>query len=506
MGSPSGYTESSLGLWDRGAPRSLPLMSVWVLVGENDAELRNDVCRFLRGRGYRVSSTRDGNRVMRLLRREPLDVAVVDLQLPHLSGPRLLATNAARPRPVPLIAVASETDIFQAVAALRGGVYEYLTKPYEAEHLEWLLQRACAAQPGDDAAPHVWYDAPEGAPEARPLFAFSRPMQHAMRVIARAADGRTPVLLTGDAGTGKEMVARVLHHAGSRRGGPFVSFHPGSVPPDQIWPALFGGPDPRTGAPRRGLVEAADGGTLFIDQVSRLTPRAQERLLRLIRYGSVDDDPAHRGGALDVRLVASTRVDLLPRVDRGEMRQDFYWFVRAVTVRVPSLRERREDILPLARHLVERIARATDQPERILAPDASRWLQEHTWPGNVRELESVLVRGIVAAESAVIRARDLVGPSARLDEGMEEEPDESFEDLLMNRLRPVVRSFVPGPDGSELYRLVMDSAERVMITLALQRCGDNQVRAARLLGINRNTLRSKIDSLQIATGTLRRRR
>ena len=179
------------------------------------------------------------------------------------------------------------------------------------------------------------------------------------------------------------------------------------------------------------------------------------------------------------------------------MGSDFYWFVRTLTIRMPPLRERPEDILPLARGIIAREVRAAGRPQPILAPDAMHWLQDHRWPGNVRELQSVLVRGLTASTGMVIHLADLAGPSRRLDEDVDGAPSESFEDLVLNRLRPVVRSFSPGPEGSDLYRLVKEAAEKAVITLAMEQCGGNQVKAARLLGINRNTLRAKLADLGV---------
>jgi len=266
----------------------------------------------------------------------------------------------------------------------------------------------------------------------------------------------------------------------------------------EIGPALFGS------AERPGLLADAAGGTLFIDSVSRLPLEEQARLFQLLHGERAEGTPG--APASDARLIAATRLDLMSRVRDGSLRSDFYWFLRALTIRIPPLRERREDILPLARWLLGREARVSGLPHRILAPEAMHWLQEHRWPGNVRELHSVLVRGQTAATGMVIRLEDLGGPSRRLDEGVDGAPTESFEDLLLNRLRPVVRAFSPGPEGSELYQLVKETAEKAVITLAMERCNGNQLQAARLLGINRNTLRTKIEHLQVPRRFARRPR
>ena len=481
-------------------------MTTNVLIGEGDGDLRQAMCRFLRSRGYRVRSTSDGRRVLRMVRREDAQVAIVDLSMRGLSGDRLLAANAGRPHPLPVIAVTPEAEIFQAVAAVKGGVYEYLTKPFEMDHMELLVQRASAGPGPAETTQRILLDAPAGTAHARPLFGFSRTMQAVFRAVRTAAQSSVPVLLIGELGTGREMVARVLHHASTRREGPFVSVHAGAVSRADLGARLFGS----LHAERPGCaVDAAHGGTLFVDDVDRLPQDVQQRLVRALKTGDLgrrrgSDQPLPE--RLDARLVATATTDLTRQLGEGSIRPDLYWYLRALTVRVPPLRERREDILPLARWLLARHASALDQPQRILAPGALHWLQDHHWPGNVRELESVLVRGLTLSRSAVIARDDLVGPSRRLDEGVAGAPDQSFEDLLMNRLRPVVKAFSPGPEGSDLYQLVIESAEKAVITLALQRVGGNRSAAARLLGINRNTLRTKIEHLHVPTRLPRRGR
>jgi len=464
-------------------------MPIQILVAEGDRELRETVCRFFRGRGYRVRSTSDGARALRLVRHGAFDVAFLDLRMAGPAASRILAANLDRGAGArPIVAVTDEQHIYEAVAALRSGVFEYVTRPFQMAHLEWLVRRAVAAPAPDET--HILYDGPRDAPTTRPLFGFSRSMREVFRAIDRAAQVHSPVLLVGEPGTGKQLVARALHRMSTRSGGPFVGFHPGTIPAEEVGQTLFGNAD------GPGLLPKAEGGSLFIDEVSRLSAEHQGRLLHLLR-GPQDDSRYEELQGADVRLITATRFDLMSRVRGGSMDSDVYWFVRTLAIRMPLLRERPEDILPLARWILAREARAAGMPQRALAPDAMHWLQEHRWPGNVRELQSVLARGISAASGMVIRLDDLAGPSRRLDEGVEGAPSESFEDLVLNRLRPVVRSFVPGPEGSDLYRLVKETAEKAVITLAMEQCGGNQLRAARLLGIHRNTLHAKLDDLDV---------
>jgi len=481
-----------------------------VLIAEDDRSLRMVMGKALASQGLAVEETGDGTQALARLTDERFDVAIVDIKMPSLSGLDLLERVRALPDPPHVIVITAQNTMANAIEAMKRGAYEYLTKPFDIDLFERLVLQAVGER-GEPAGPlSTLDDGPVGEPDTRTLFGESPAMQRVFKAIGRAARSPHAVLVSGESGTGKELVARILHQSSDRASGPFVAVNAAAIPSDLLEATLFGhAKGAFTGATEAhaGKFQAADGGTLFLDEVGEMPLGLQAKLLRVLQEKEFYPLGASRQVRVDVRIIAATNRDLREEVRASRFRSDLYYRLDVLSIELPPLRDRQDDIPPLAQWLLDRHAATGDVPRCTLAPEAVAWLSNYTFPGNVRELENMLLRAATFATGGVLRVEDLLGPTGaeRRETGNQEE---SIEDLLRRRLQPVVRNFHEPGRGqkSDLHSLVVGMAERVLIELALERTRGNQVQAAKLLGINRNTLRRKLDDYRIDPDDVRGRR
>jgi len=472
-----------------------------VLIAEDDRSLRTVMGKVLASQGLTVHETGDGREALQRIRDENFDVAIVDIKMPSLSGLDLLEQVRALPNPPHVIVITAQNTMSNAIEAMKRGAYEYLTKPFDIDLFEELVVRALDEHADHASLPQSLADGPATEPDTRTLFGESPAMQRVFKAIGRAASSPHAVLISGESGTGKELVARILHQSSDRETGPFVAVNAAAIPSELLEATLFGhAKGAFTGATEShpGKFQAADGGTLFLDEVGEMPLALQAKLLRVLQEKEFYPLGATRQVRVDVRIVAATNRDLLEEVRAGRFRSDLYYRLDVLAIELPPLRDRKDDIPRLAQWLLDRHAGGGSVPRCSLSQEAVDWLSQYTFPGNVRELENMLVRAATFATGGVIRIPDLLGPTGaeRRETGAQEE---SIEDLLHRRLGPVVRNFADPPRGrkSDLHALVVGMAERVLIELTLTRTNGNQVQAARLLGINRNTLRRKLDEYDL---------
>ena len=464
-----------------------------VLIAEDDPGLRMVMGKALASQGLEVEQTEDGREALRRLSGERFDVAIVDIKMPSLSGLDVLSAVSDLDEPPHVIVITAQNTMDNAIEAMKRGAYEYLTKPFDIDLFEELVLRAVGDRP--QSPPRALSEG--GSEGSRTLFGESPAMQRVFKAIGKAAASPHSVLVTGESGTGKELVARILHESGPRATGPFVAVNAAAIPAELLEATLFGhARGAFTGATESqpGKFQAAAGGTLFLDEVGEMPLALQAKLLRVLQEKEFYPLGASRQVRVDARIVAATNRTLEDEVRAGRFRSDLYYRLHVLTIDLPPLRERQEDIPALASALLARHAREGSIPACTLSDEALTWLTGYTFPGNVRELENMLLRAATFATGQQIRRTDLLGPTGtdRRATGGQEEP---FADLLRRRLEPVVRNYGEPRRGakSDLHALVTGEVERVVIELALERTGGNQVKAARLLGINRNTLKRKID-------------
>tara|TARA_Y100001933_G_C18952725_1_gene544549 strand:- start:337 stop:1533 length:1197 start_codon:yes stop_codon:yes gene_type:complete len=391
--------------------------------------------------------------------------------------------------------MSAQSTLLTAVKANERGAYEYLPKPFDLTELLAVVDRAL--RDTSEAGPTL----PDETTEDLPLIGRSTAMQSIYRVLARLMATDLTVMVTGESGTGKELVARALHDYGKRRNGPFVAINMAAIPRDLVEAELFGHERGAfTGATARGIgrFEQAQRGTLFLDEIGDMPLDAQTRLLRVLQDGEYTAVGGRAPIKADVRIIAATHRDLSRQVRRGHFREDLYYRLNVVPIRLPPLRERKEDIRELVEHFFARGAE-NGLPFKTLTPDALALLLDHPWSGNVRELDNLVQRlaalytdDIISAETVQQELSESVEAAAVADAD-----DETLSDAVRRHLELAFSKSEGGLPSRGLYTRVLHEMERPLIALTLSATRGNQIRAAEILGLNRNTLRKKIRELDI---------
>ncbi|PTW44322.1 two-component system nitrogen regulation response regulator GlnG [Sphingomonas faeni] len=466
-----------------------------VLVVDDDAAIRTVVAQALRRAGHDVTVADSLAQLERALAVSLPDVLITDVILPDGDGIDHVRSVAARFPLLPIIVLSAQNTLTTAVRAAEVGAYEYLPKPFDLDVLTRAVTGALAR------GGMVSEDALHDADRALPLIGRSAAMQDVYRIIARVVSNDLTVLISGESGTGKELVARAIHDLGPRSAAPFVAINMAAIPRELIEAELFGHERGAfTGAATRnaGRFEQASGGTLFLDEIGDMPMEAQTRLLRVLQSGEFTSVGGARTIRVDVRIVAATNRDLASQVATGQFREDLFYRLNVVPITLPPLRERRQDIALLARHFLDHAA-AQGLPRRQLASDALVALGGHDWPGNVRELENLMRRLAVLSRDEVIEAdaiRTMIGRHASLTDPV----DLDIGQAVRAMIERIAHDDPAALDDGTLYDRVIGEVERPLIEAMLARHGQNQLRAARAMGINRNTLRKRLDTLGIDIG------
>ncbi len=468
-----------------------------ILVVDDDSAIRTVVAAALRREGHAVTTAATIAEMQRALAAAVPDVLVTDVVLPDGNGLDLVATLTADHPGLPVIVFSAQNTLATAVRATEVGAFDYLPKPFDLDVLGQAVRSAVAMR---RRAPAELPEQELGGGHA--LIGRSPAMQEVYRVIARVVANDLTVLISGESGTGKELVAKAIHDLGPRRRAPFVALNMAAIPRELIEAELFGHERGAfTGAQARvaGKFEQAAGGTLFLDEIGDMPMDAQTRLLRVLQSGEFTTVGGARTIRADVRIVAATNKDLSQLVQAGQFREDLFYRLNVVPVALPALRERRQDVPLLARHFLDRAAE-DGLPRKHLDADAIAVLEAYDWPGNVRELENLMRRIAALSRDEVVDAdairrslgeASLPAPATR---------DAGIEAAVRTRLERIAIEEPRALDDGTLYDRIIGEVERPLIEAMLARHGQNQLRAAKALGINRNTLRKRLDSLGIASG------
>jgi DNA-binding NtrC family response regulator len=450
-----------------------------ILVVDDEPNVRESF-RLVLEDAYDVIDVPDGSRALDAVRASQVDLVLLDIRLPEMDGIEVLERIKAIDEGVEVILVTAVKTVRTAVAAMKLGAFDYVTKPFDEDELLSLVRRALQKRSlerevsflrGELARQHDREDIVGEHPE----------MQKLSRLITQVARTTTTVLITGESGTGKELIARAIHQRGPRRDKPFVPVNPAAIPEALVESELFGHEKGAfTGAHQRklGRFELAQGGTLFLDEIGLLRPEVQAKLLRVLQEREIERVGGTHSIKIDVRIVAATNLDLKRAVATGAFREDLFYRLNVVPIMVPPLRDRIEDLPLLVDHFIRRYNHECNKRIEALTPDALAALGAYAWPGNVRELQNIVERTVVLVDGPLISAADLP------------------LDLTISPARP---GAAPGPDKRRVdLNEASDRFERLIVQRVLEDTRGNVSEAARVLGLHRNSLKVKLARWKIS--------
>jgi len=459
-----------------------------ILIADDDASIRLVLSQAFTRLGYQVRATGNAATLLKWVSEGEGDLVITDVVMPDENVFDVLPRIRKERPKLPVIVMSAQNNLITAVNAAEVGAFDYIPKPFDLDDMTSAARRALS-RPADPEAARAQARAVRD--DRLPLIGRSGPMQEVYRTIARLVGADLTVLLSGESGTGKELVARALHDMGRRRDGKFVTINLAAVPRERVETELFGKEDGDCGK----LIDA-DGGTLFLDEIGDMPLDAQTRLLRVIDGSEPALNPK-TGRRPNVRIIAATNRDLRGLIREGLFREDLFFRLNVAPLRLPPLRDRSDDIPDLARAFLLR-ANREGLPSKTIDAAALDRLKQHPWPGNVRELENLIRRICALYGEDLITARIVERELA--DQQPAAQGEEGPATLAQIVERKLSSYFADQPDGlppAGLYDRVLEEVERPLIQLTLSATRGNQVRAAEILGLNRNTLRKKISDLGV---------
>ncbi|TMB39959.1 MAG: sigma-54-dependent Fis family transcriptional regulator [Deltaproteobacteria bacterium] len=463
-----------------------------ILIADDEESIRWVLERACAKDGHTVHAVASGREALAALRERAYDVALIDIKMPDLSGLDVLTRAREDHVDTLFIIMTAQNTMANAIEATKRGAYDYLTKPFNLDEVELLVGRAMELR-------HLTRDLERlrGELEQRNELVIGRTsaMQEVYKVIGRVAPTDATVLIQGETGTGKELLAKTIHHHSERRG-PFVALNCPGIPTELLESELFGYERGAfTGAVERriGKFEAAAGGTLLLDEIADMPLALQAKLLRVLQEREFTRVGGRDALRADVRIIAASNQDLEAAVRAGRFRDDLFFRLNVVRLTLPPLRDRRGDIPDLIQFFIDKFNRDLGTAIVGVSDDVRELLMRHTWPGNVRELENALLRAAVLARGRTLVPEDFALAGQPRQSSAEVLP---LEEAVRHRLAELLERDAGVPVG-ELHATLISAVERPLIEIVLERSGGNQVKAAEMLGINRNTLRKKITELGI---------
>ncbi len=455
------------------------------LIVDDDEGILWILDKVLREEGLKVSQAGSITEAKKILQEETVDMVFLDVFLPDGNGMDLLESGALT---MPVVILTAETTFGHAAEAYRIGAMEYLPKPFDLDEVRRLVQRVQPAQKEIN---------PKKEQQEDLIIGRSPAMQQLFRTLGRVAASDLTVLITGETGTGKEMVARTLHERSQRAEQPFIAINTAAIPADLLESELFGHEKGAfTGADksRDGRFEQADGGTLFLDEIGDMPAALQAKLLRVLEEGRVQRVGGSQSKSVNVRLLAATHQHLPEKIANGLFREDLYYRLNVIPVHIPPLRERRDDIHELANYLLAQAVNELGMKAPILLDDAADLLSRHDWPGNVRELKNVMRRLAVLTPGASITLSDV---ALALGNTSNTQQDGETLSMAVTRCTRQYLHQLGYAQASMLHQHLLEQVEPPLLVLAMEQCNGNQLKVSEMLGLNRNTVRKLLRKYKI---------
>jgi DNA-binding NtrC family response regulator len=472
-----------------------------ILLIDDDEGLIHFLGRFFQRKGYEVSACLSGTSAIEKIESESFDLILLDYKMPDLNGIDILIKirNSQIKTPVIIMTAYGTTEL--AIEAMKRGAYDYLIKPFERKELSRVVSEALIVNRQmkemvcfPDSALRL---PPTSAKGSLQIIGNSKKMQDVYKLIGQIAEKNIPVLITGESGTGKELVARAIYHHSKRSQNPFIAINCAAIPDNLFESELFGYERGAfTGAERTyiGKLERCDGGTCFLDEIGDLSLPLQAKLLRVLQEGEFERLGGSGTIKVNVRMLAASNKDLKKEVEEGTFREDLYWRLKVISINLPPLRERTEDINALADYFLSRFTAEYNKSIHYISENTRKKLSSYSWPGNVRELENCIRRAILLCSGDIISEEQF----GFLEPRDEHQLQNMNRDQLLARLRNKLESIVPEIlklSKDDIHANIIDMVEETLIIKALEECGNNQVKAAKMLGISRNTLRHRLKKI-----------
>jgi len=471
-----------------------------ILVADDEESMRWVLSKALRKKGYSVDLAADGNQALSQVREQSYDLAIVDIKMPGMSGLEFLEKGRELRPDLLVVVMTAEASMKNAVEAMKRGAYDYITKPFDLEVIDAIIEKVSRARDVSNQVTLLKQELKDRYQVEKNIIGNSVAMREVYKTIGKVAGSDITVLIQGESGTGKELIARAIHFNSTRLGKPFVAINCAAIPKDLLESELFGSERGAfTGSTERktGKFEQANHGTIFLDEIGDMPLDLQAKILRVLQEQEITRIGGSQNINVDVRVVAATNQELQERVRNREFREDLYYRLNVVPINLAPLRERREDIPSLVDYFLERACAELEIPAKQCAPEALELLCSYSWPGNVRELENTIKRGVILSGDPLLTMADFGGLTNRQETIHAMPQEQSLEALVEAKLRSSMNG-IEHLDKGDIYDRVLEQVERPLIRYVLEKTRGNQVRAADIMGINRNTLRKKISELGIA--------
>ena len=467
-----------------------------ILVADDEESIRWVLSKTLMKQGFSVDLAKDGSQASNMVQQNQYDMAILDIKMPGIDGLELLKQFRANYPDIIIIIMTAEATMQHAVVAMKNGAYDYLTKPFDLTALDAIIIKAQKAADLTGEIGQLKGELQNQYSIGRSIIGNSQPMQEIYKILGRIANADVTTLITGESGTGKELVARAIHVNSPRLSKPFIALNCAAIPHELLETELFGHERGAfTGATDRkaGKFEQADGGTLFLDEIGDMPLDLQAKLLRVLQEKEITRTGGNQTMRINVRIVAATNQNITTLVKEKMFREDLYYRLNVVPIKLPALRERRDDIPLLADFFLQKSRQDLGIDTIEFSTETLALFNTYDWPGNVRELENAIKRATLLSPDQVLTPTDF--PDLN-DNKSNRKQDESLETLIATKLENSLAQ-MNLQEMDNLYHMVLPQMERPLINIVLRKTRGNQIKAADVLGINRNTLRKKIKTLNI---------